>query len=310
MNPILIAALIGVGLAGSLALGLTAVFGPAGPPRPPSRLAIWARRLWYGVGESHAERRRRRAWLGAALAGGIAAWALTGVPVAALLVAAAIPGVPWLLSAGREETRAIVQIEAVETWVRRLRDVEDAGIGLQEAIVDAAQTVPRPIAEHVHLLAARIQAGGDPEVALHEFAEALRDPVSDQVVAALALHLTDRGARLADALTGIAAAAADEVAMRRETMSRRARARFQIRFLTGGSVLLVGVGLASPEYTAPYAEPRGQVVLAILTLGFVGCLWWARSLSLPPATVRLIAPTAPTAHAVSAVPPVPDRAEP
>ncbi|MDG4833009.1 type II secretion system F family protein [Solwaraspora sp. WMMD1047] len=293
MNPALIAALIGAGLAGSLVLGISAVAGPAGPARPPSPWAAQLRRLWHGSGTTRRDRRRRRFWLAGAVAGGVVAWALTSVPVAGLLVAVAIPGVPWLLSAGREEARAIARVEAVEMWVRRLRDVEDAGVGLQEAIVDAAQTTPKAIAADVHLLAARIQAGWDPESALYAFAEAVRDPIGDQVVAALALHLSDRGARLADALTGIAEAAAEEVAMRREMMSRRARARFQIRFLTGGSMLLIVAGLGSPEYTAPYSEPRGQVVLAILAAGFVGCLWWARSLSLPPPVIRLVAPAAP-----------------
>ncbi|NIL64788.1 hypothetical protein HCB39_26970 [Salinispora arenicola] len=69
--------------------------------------------------------------------------------MAAPLVAVAVPGVPWLLSAGREEQRTIARVEAVEAWTRRLRDVEDSGVGLQEAIVDTAQTAPAAIAADV-----------------------------------------------------------------------------------------------------------------------------------------------------------------
>lgn len=292
MNPVLVAAMLGAGLVGSLVLGVSAIIGSAQPDRPPSRWTMRARWLWYGSGTTRQAQRRHQAWVIGALAAGALAWVISGIPVAALLVAVAVPGVPWLLSAGKEEQRAITRVEAVEAWTRRLRDVEDSGVGLQEAIVDTAQTAPAAIAAEVQLLAARIQAGWDTEAALYEFAESLRDPVSDQVVVALALHLSDRGAKLTDALTGIAEAAADEVAMRRETSSKRSRARFQIRFLTIGSVLLVGFGLASGQYTAPYAEPRGQVVLAILASGFVGCLWWARTLSLPPAEERFLATNA------------------
>lgn len=288
MSPVFVAAMLGAGLAGGLALGISALTGRAESSRPPSRWAVRARWLWYGSGQTRQELRRHQAWLAAAVAGGALAWVVTGVPVLALLVGAAVPGVPWLLSAGREEQRAIARIEAVEAWTRRLRDVEDAGVGLQEAIVDTARAAPAVIAPDVHLLAARIQAGWDVEAALYRFADELRDPASDQVVVALALHLTDRGARLTDALTGIAEAAAEEVAMRRETASKRARARFQIRFLTIGSALLVAIGLASREYTAPYAEPRGQVVLAILAAAFIGCLWWARTMSLPPVEPRFL----------------------
>lgn len=290
MNPVAAAGLIGAGLAGSLALGISAFVGST-QQQPPSRWTARARWLWYGSGSTRQAQRRHRAWLVAAVGAGVLAWVISGVPVAAPLVAITVPGVPWLLSAGKEEQRAITHVEAVEAWTRRLRDVEDAGVGLQEAIVDTAQTAPTAIAADVQLLAARIQAGWDAEAALYEFAEALKDPVSDQVVVALALHLSDRGARLTDALTGIAEAAADEVAMRRETSSKRARARFQIRFLTVGSVALVGIGLASRQYTAPYSEARGQVVLAVLACAFVGCLWWARSLSLPPVDARFLSAT-------------------
>jgi Flp pilus assembly protein TadB len=288
MNPIVAAAAIGAGLVGALAMGISALVGSAQPDRPSSRWAARVHWLWYGSGTTRQAQRRHQAWVLAAVAAGVLAWVISGVPVAGPLVSIAVPGVPWLLSAGKQEQRGITRVEAVEAWTRRLRDVEDSGVGLQEAIVDTAQTAPAPIAEEVQLLAARIQAGWEAEAALYEFAEALKDPVSDQVVVALALHLSDRGARLADALTGIAEAAADEVAMRRETSSKRARARFQIRFLTVGSVLLVGFGLASGEYTAPYAEPRGQLVLVVLACAFVGCLWWARALSLPPIDARFL----------------------
>jgi len=291
MNPIVVAAVIGAGLVGSLALGISALVGSTRPARPRSRWAMRARWLWYGSGTTRQEQRRHQRWVLAAVAAGILTWVASGVPVAAPLVAIAVPGVPWLLSAGKAEQRGITRVEAVEAWTRRLRDVEDAGVGLQEAIVDTAQTAPAAIGGEVQLLAARIHAGWDAEAALYEFADALKDPVSDQVVAALALHLSDRGARLTDALTGIAEAAAEDVAMRRETSAKRARARFQIRFLTIGSMALVGIGLASRQYTAPYAEVRGQVVLAVLACAFVGCLWWARSLSLPPVDARFLTST-------------------
>ncbi|WP_238005846.1 type II secretion system F family protein [Dactylosporangium sp. AC04546] len=287
MSPAFAAAVICSGLVGSVALAISAVVGPERTERPPSR----ARWLWSGAGSNTRDRRRHRMWLVASVAAGALAWIVSGVPIVAPLVAIAVPGIPWLLSAGKEEQRGAVRVEAVEAWTRRLRDIEESGVGLQEAIVETAQAPPAAITAEVQLLAARIQAGWDAEAALYEFADALQDPVSDQVVVALALHLSDRGTRLSDALTGIAEAAADEVAMRREVTSKRARARFQIQFLTVGSVVLVGVGIASRQYTAPYAEPRGQLVLALLACAFVGCLWWARSLSLPPADARFLSTT-------------------
>jgi hypothetical protein len=68
---------------------------------------------------------------------------VTGSSAAVLIIGVAVPGVPWLLSAGRAEKRAIARLEAAEASTRRLSDIV-AGIGLQQAI-GAAATAPRRI---------------------------------------------------------------------------------------------------------------------------------------------------------------------
>lgn len=293
MNPLLVI-VISLGLAGSLALGISALIPSRRPPGPPTR---WQRGMWwlrYGSGSTSGERRRHQMWLAAAIVGGIVAALISGLPVAGILVAVAVPGVPWLLASGRAEQQAITRLEAVEAWTRRLHDVEDSGHGLQGAIVETAATAPPAIAEPVRDLVARIQAGWDPRDALSRFGATLSDPLSDQVVAALMLHLRDRGAKLPDILSGIADTAAEGVAARRETAAKRAKARFQIRFLVGMCLVLLAFGIASPDLTAAYREPRGQVALTLFALAAVGCLWWARVLSLPPRPSRFLAAEEPT----------------
>src|SRR3954449_11885116 len=55
-----------------------------------------------------------------ALVAGLAAWLLTGWPVAAAITGVTAVGLPILLSTGRDAARAINRIEAVEEWTRRL----------------------------------------------------------------------------------------------------------------------------------------------------------------------------------------------
>ena len=69
---------------------------------------------------------------------------MTGSPAAVLIIGVAVPGVPWLLSAGRAEKRAIARLEAAEAWTHRLSDIV-AGIGLQQAKGVTAATAPRRI---------------------------------------------------------------------------------------------------------------------------------------------------------------------
>ncbi|GAA4714545.1 hypothetical protein Prum_039920 [Phytohabitans rumicis] len=288
-NIELVAVLSGAACVGGLILAVVSLIGTRRPDRPPSPTSRRLDRLWNGSGVTAGERRRHRTVLIAAIAAGALAWLVTGLPMIGLLVGVAVPGAPWLLSVGRAEQRAIARIEAVGEWTRRLRDVSSTGQGLQQAIIATVSTAPEEIADEVSLLAARLQAGWSAKDALLSFAGQLGDPMCDQVVAALILHLSDRGERLGDVLSSIATAAAAEVATRREVEAKRTQPRFAVRFLTGMTLLTLGYGLLNPQYMEPYGTATGQIVLIVLGSTFVALLAWTRTMSMPPPPVRFLA---------------------
>ncbi len=275
--------------AAGVVLAVVALVGTARPARPPSRTRWWIGRVWRGDGLSARERRMRQSWLVASAGIGALTWLVTGMPVFGLTAAAALPGTPWLLAVGRAERRTIARIEAVGEWTRRLRDIATTGVGLQQAIVSSTHTAPLLIADEVGQLAARLQAGWNARTALLMFADDIADPVCDQVVAALLLHLTDRGERLGDVLGGIAGGASAEVTTRREVEAKRTTPRFAVKFLTVMTLLTLAYGAIRPEYMRPYATAQGQLVMALLSGAFIGLLLWTRSLSLPPQVPRLLA---------------------
>jgi Flp pilus assembly protein TadB len=283
-----LAAVCGAAVVTGLLLLVRAFTAPAQVTRPPPWWSATGARLWRGPGASPADQRRYRLAVAASATAGAGAWLLTGLPVLALVAAAAVPGVPWLLAAGAAERRAIARVEAVGEWTRRLRDVADTGAGLQAAIISAATTAPASVAEQVEMLAARLQAGWQARRALLRFADEIDDPVCDQIVAALLLHLKDHGDKLGAVLSSIADAAAKDVSMRKEADAERASARFAIRFMTGLSVLAVGVAVSAGDYMEPYATPVGQLLMVILAGVFVALLWWVRLLSRPAPTPRLL----------------------
>ena len=151
-----------------------------------------------------------------------------------------------------------------------------------------SRTAPEQIEEEVRLLAARLQAGWLARSALLAFADEIADPVCDQVVAALILHLTDRGERLGDVLGSIAGAASAEVATRREIEAKRTQPRFAVRFLTGMTLATLAYGLVNTEYIRPYGTPVGQLVMVVLGAAFIGLLAWVRSMSQPPRPARFL----------------------
>ncbi|SCE66737.1 Flp pilus assembly protein TadB [Micromonospora viridifaciens] len=282
----LVALFSGAACVAGLVLAVVALVGtrrPAGPGRQPG-----LRRFRPGAGVGRREQRRRRVLLGTAAGAGTLTFLLTGLPVVGLLVALAVPGVPWLFAVGQAEQRAIARIEAVGEWTRRLKDICGTGQGLQQAITGTIATAPEEIQEEVRTLAARLQAGWLAKSALLAFADEIGDPVCDQVVAALILHLTDRGERLGDVLGSIASAASAEVATRREIEAKRTQPRFAVRFLTGMTLAALAYGLVNTEYIRPYRTPVGQLVMAALGAAFVGLLVWVRSMSQPPRPARFL----------------------
>ncbi|MGW0436483.1 type II secretion system F family protein [Micromonospora sp. NPDC003197] len=289
----LIAVLSGAASVAGLVLAVVALVGTSRPARPPSSGGQFLRRLLSGSGSGAREQRRHRSLLVTALLAGALAFLLSGLPVVGLLVAVAVPGTPWLFSVGRAEQRAIARIEAVGEWTRRLKDVSGTGQGLQQAVINTVATAPEEIEDEVRLLAARLQAGWLGRAALLAFADEIGDPVCDQVVAALILHLTDRGERLGDVLGSIASAAAAEVATRREVEAKRTQPRFAVRFLTGMTLLILAYGLINPDYMRPYGTPAGQIVMVFLGGCFAGLLAWVRAMSLPPRPARFLAPPDP-----------------
>jgi len=284
----LIALFSGAAFVAGLVLVVVALVGTRRPAGPAPGAQPGVRRFWTGPGSGRREQRRQRVLLGAAVVVGALAFLLTGLLVVGLLVALAVPGVPWLFAVGRAEQRAIARIEAVGEWTRRLKDISGTGQGLQQAIVGTIATAPEEIQDEVRTLAARLQAGWLAKSALLAFADEIGDPVCDQVVAALILHLTDRGERLGDVLGSIASAASAEVATRREIEAKRTQPRFAVRFLTGMTLAALAYGLINTEYIQPYRTPFGQLVMAVLGAAFIGLLVWVRSMSQPPRPARFL----------------------
>lgn len=280
-------AVLGALAAGGIVLviaGLRGTTTPAGHrPGPPSRLRRW----WRGSGRTRGERTARQALLVGGAVVGVLGYAISGVPAIGLLTGLAVPGIPWLWGVGKREERAIARAEALGDWTRRLKDELAAGTGLTSAIVATADTAPTVIAGEVRALAARLQAGANPQRALYQFAADLDDAVAEQVVVVLLLHLSDRGQHLTDVLSAIAADTAKQVSMRREVHAKRTQPRNTVRFMTVFGVLVVLL-LARGDLMTVYATPRGQVILVVLAGAFFATVAWVRSMSQPPPQQRFL----------------------
>ena len=241
--------------------------------RPRRTTTAWARSRWP-----------------VAMGAAAAVWVITRWPVAAVLTATAVLGLPILLATSRVALARIARVEAIEEWTRRLSDVLTTGAGLEQAVTTTARSCPTAIRPEVGALVARLTARWPIDRALRAFATDLHDPAGDLVVAALVLAAHRRGPGLASVLTGVAGSVAEDVAARRRIEAERARPRATAKAITLITLGVLGIGALNGSYLAPYGDPLGQVVLAVISGGFVGCLLWMRRLTLPAPEPRFLAP--------------------
>ncbi len=282
----LLAAAAGVLItAGLWAIG-AGVYGSRRPAQPiggrahatrsvPRRISFIPSRRRFAAGSPP---RSGRTWAIAGLAAALV-WLATSWPVAALVTAAGVVGLPSLLATSTASAREIERLEALEEWTRRLADVLTIGVGLEQAIAASLRTAPGAITAEVTALAARLGARWPTEAALRAFADDLDDATGDLVAAALILGSRRRGPGLAAVLDGLAATVAEDVAMRRKVEADRARPRTTARWVTLITLGVVGLAALNGTYIRPYRTTVGQLVLIALALAFAAALVWMRTIS-------------------------------
>ncbi|TVZ84781.1 type II secretion system F family protein [Streptomyces sp. BK340] len=293
------ALLCGMAVIGGLIGVVAGVVGTAAPRRAPLRQRWQELRARKDQGED--ARMRRWTLAVASVAVFVAVWVASGNFVGGALFGAAVVGVPWLITPAQMAQARIGQLEAMSEWTQRLAGLLRLGMGLEQAMITSRQGAPEELTEQIVTLSDRLRLGWRPEEALRAFAEELDDVTADKVVAALILSVNDRGPGLAQALEDLSGTVRDEVARKRSIEADRAKPRTTVRWMTIITVGVVVAGFVVPSYTKPYSTLLGQLVLALLTAGFIGVLALMRQMGSfrrvprflvtdPTSTVRLPAP--------------------
>lgn len=224
----------------------------------------------------------------AGVAGGIVLWLLSGWIIALIAVPAAAIGIPLLMGKGNEGAN-IERLESIETWTRSLSGLIVSGAGLEQAIIAALPSTPRPIQDEVTRLVSRLNARWPIEEALQGFADDLADPTGDLVVAHLQLAAKERGPGLANALDDLAGDVFDEVKARRQIEADRAKPRQNVRLITYITLAVLALLPLGGQFFAPYGTPVGQLLLTVWLLVYVAVLVWLKQFSSGRPTPRILA---------------------
>ena len=233
------------------------------------------------------ENDRRRLMIGLVVVVGIAV--LTRWPVAVLAGAVIVLLWPRIVGATGVGQAALDQLEALAIWTESMRDITRASTGLEEAIPVTAQSAPDALRPALRRLSDRLAARIPLDTALRDFATDADDPGVDYVVAALILNVRTRGPELAAVLSRLADSTRAELAMRQEVEAERRRLRRHTWIMFGIiAAWISGQLLVAREHLAPFGEPAGQVVLALIVAAWVFAAMRARSLSEPVRPARFL----------------------
>jgi len=280
MTPLVAAVAGGLVVAGLIGVVVGLRRSPVPPPRPRRTATVRRPRI----------SRRTQLLLAAGLIGGVVVAVLTGWLVAAVVVPAAVAGLPLLLAA--PPRTPLDRLEAMEEWTRSLSGVLTVGVGLEEALIATLRSTPAPIRGEVTQLVARLRARWSTEDALRRFADDLDDSTGDLIAANLILAARRRGSGLASVLESLAESVAADVRARRAIEADRAKPRATARWVTLITVGVLVVLALTGSYVKPYGTVLGQMILVFLLSLYVAVLVWMRQMATGQPLPRFVGATA------------------
>lgn len=233
--------------------------------------------------------RRTRMLAAVGLIAGLVVAVVSGVAVFALVVPAAVVGLPVAL--GKQDTRERELLSALEAWSRTLAAASGSGrLTLRDVITVTRTSAPAVLRPGVDRLEQRITTTWTTGEGLRGFADELRSAWVDEVAIYLIQAAEFSSAGLSTALNGIADLLAAQLKLRGEVFKERERPRrvmIQITFITAGTVALVVVFARTPQL-APFATPVGQVLLLAVLGTLAALLVWARWIGRPRPEARVL----------------------
>ncbi len=228
--------------------------------------------------------------VGAAVLLGVASLVLTRWPVAAVGMVLLVLAWPKLFGGNRAEQHGITHLEALVVFTETLRDTVAAHASLEQAIPAAAGSAPVILRPALVRLIGQVRARVPLDKALLALAAELNDPSADLVIAALILNVRRRGDRLGEVLTGLAAAAREELEMRRKVSAGRVEIRRGVQIVVAVTIgMTLFLAIFSRGYIAPYSTVTGQVALACVAGIFAGGFLWLRTLASQPPVAPFLA---------------------
>jgi len=191
------------------------------------------------------------------------AYIATAWPIAVIAGGAVGAAVPQMLMRSRDERARLERREAIAELSARLRDAIRSGIGIADALANAAENAPSRIRMDLRRLVSEARVSDLPH-AVGAFAERVSDPSADLLASALGTSERLGSRNLSVVPDALAEATSAQAAAASEARARQTRNRVSARIVAAVPILLLlAIRQANPAYLAPFETASGQTVLAL-----------------------------------------------
>jgi Flp pilus assembly protein TadB len=281
--------MIEIGAALCAGLGVTAailaVALPAPEPAEDAAVRSWLRRHVGDVWASPARRRWLMLQVGLALAGGIGAILVTGLPALAVPGATGAAAAARGVAARRARARQVVRQDAVLDSVRMLRQLLETGAtSVHSALAVLGERGPAPLRSEFRAIAATSVGRRQAWTAARR---RVGEPLFDMLAAAVLVQ-SPGGGELAPLFADLEASVSGAQEVEREARALQVQARSAAAIIVSLPVVFLVVlsALRSP-YLDVYHSPAGQAFLLAMLAIMAGSYLWMRRLLLLPGLQRV-----------------------
>jgi tight adherence protein B len=257
---LLIGALLGAGL---LLCASPWLWPPREKPvRAPHRGGL--RRLLEEAGHARASTRALVVTMIAlAVVAASVAWLVTGLPVLAVLAAAAAAWAPVLYLRGRRlrlrKARRQLWPDVCDLLVAAIR----VGLSLPDAVAGLAESAPHSVRPAFAVFARDLHSTGRFETSLDRLKAALADPIADRIIETLRMARQVGGTELTGVLRALSSSVRADAALRGEVEARQSWIRGAAVLGAVAPWVILGLLVMRPEGRDAYASPEGVIVIMV-----------------------------------------------
>lgn len=222
----------------------------------------WLSRLIDEAGFASVEQRTVIAVIiAAALLSASVVWLVTGIPVLALLGAAAAASAPIAFLRSRKlrllKTRRQLWPDVCDLLIASIR----VGLSLPDAVAGLADSAPAMVRPAFAVFARDLHSTGRFESSIDRLKTALADPIADRIIESLRMARQVGGTELTGVLRALSSSVRADAALRGEVEARQSWIRgAAVLGVVAPWVILVLLAMR-PEGAEAYASPEGVLVI-------------------------------------------------